>query len=105
LKEFAVAKWLASHVPARRIIASFNTTGAFTSAVSSCLGLGGLPRYVGDSIDHLQPVLNLGPKLYIYIWLVTAEWNQSRANIKAFIRYFSKAIREDRSLFLGGTTA
>jgi len=101
LEHYTAARWLESTVRNDAIVARFGNTGAIASAVRDGLGIGLLPCFIGDCLADLIPVVTIEGALPVDLWLVTAAASRKLPKVRAFIRYFAGAMRDDLSLFRG----
>ena len=101
LSHFAAARWLDENIGDHNVIARFGSTSSMIRAVLDGLGIGLLPRFVGDALPSLIVVATLPAGLPVDLWLVTADANRKRFAVKAFFKFFAKRISADRALFSG----
>lgn len=101
LSDYSIARLINDSVPRSSMPARFSSTAALARAAIEGLGLAALPCFVGDAEPRLQRVTEVDAGVPVEIWLVTTADNRARPPVRAFMRFFSAAIRADYAL-LGG---
>jgi DNA-binding transcriptional LysR family regulator len=103
LAHFTTASWWQDYEIGSRPKISFiaNTETALASAIAAGLGIGALPRFIGDRLGGVKRVPAIQVGTPVDIWLVTHPTLRENAVVRSLIRALAAAIRKDAILFSG----
>jgi DNA-binding transcriptional LysR family regulator len=101
LAHLKAAQWIATTVPAERIV--FRTGSLFTlcGAVRAGLGVAPLPCYLGDGDPVLRRIGGVMPEFDAGLWLLTHPDLRRVARIRAFLDFMAPALAAYGALFAG----
>lgn len=94
-------RWFEREVPPSRVVATMNTVAALHLAVSSGIGIGLLPCFIGDRSSE---VVRLGPPIReaeTSLWLLTHPDLRHSARVRAFLDFFGGELARQRKLLEG----
>jgi len=78
-----------------------SSINAQTSLIVAGVGIGVLPRFIGDQIETIRPVLTDEVVLTRTFWLVVHKSARPTAHIDEFIRWINDVVRKDHRLLTG----
>ncbi len=96
-------RWLMEHAGADRVAFRGSSMIAQRAAVQAGLGIGILPRFVGDSDPELAPVLRPFDEWNYGLWLLIHRDLRQTCRVRAFLEFIAEVIEGHRSLFEGKT--
>jgi DNA-binding transcriptional LysR family regulator len=105
LPHFTASSWWKEQRWAERPNVAFiaNTETALAAAIRAGVGIGVLPRFLGDRLDGIMriPTIQIGDP--VDIWLVTHASLRQNGVVRSLIRVLAAAIRKDAALFAGSS--
>lgn len=103
LPHFTASNWWKGLVGSHGMRVTFiaNTETALAAAIAAGVGIGVLPRFIGDRLDGVLrlPSIQIGEP--VDIWLITHPKLRENAMVRSLIRVLAAAIRKDSRLAAG----
>jgi len=97
-----VAEWIAREIAPHRIVMRCNTTVGLAQSIAAGMGLGFLPRFIGDQHPDLvcidEPMAGRGAEL----WLLTHPDLRHAARVRAFMDHAGAQLGKMRAMLTGG---
>ncbi|MEP3278944.1 MAG: LysR family transcriptional regulator [Stappiaceae bacterium] len=96
-----VGHWLDANVPERAIELKADTFLPLLDACENGLGIAALPCFLGDQSRHLVRLAAPIKKMENALWILTHEDLRRTARVRAFVKFISGSLREERALLEG----
>jgi DNA-binding transcriptional LysR family regulator len=93
---FRLAKWIAAHVPAERVVYKLNTVLGLAEAVEAGIGIGYLPCFVAEARPGLKRLMPPRPEFGTDLWLLTHPDLRNAPRIRVFLDFLAAEIARRR---------
>lgn len=101
-RQVAASEWLATHVPASRVLYRSNSLLNHMMATRAGVGIAMLPCYLGDAEADLKRLTAVLDEPTSELWIVTHKALKDTARIRAFLTLVGDGIAAQRVQMEGG---
>lgn len=101
LSQSRSARWIASRIPAERIVHKANSLLALSVAAGAGLGVAALPCYLGDPDPGLCRLSDPVPAMETELWLLVHPDLRHAARVRALLDFLWEGLQKQRNLLEG----